>query len=146
MNHFMRETSREIGRLSGRINVHWGGPHHRSVVTSPLGYMHVYKYIYRNPVKARLCRSAIDWQFSSLRLHLGLKRGILPLDPDELLLSDAQNVFNWIDQDFEPGEDDWIRRALRKAEFDLAMDPGSRNPIRLEEWDSVPFDLRNYKK
>lgn len=35
MNYFMRETSREVSRLSGRINQTYGGRHHKSVVHTP---------------------------------------------------------------------------------------------------------------
>jgi REP element-mobilizing transposase RayT len=56
MAFFMRETSREIIRRAGRINQAWGGPYSGSMLTQNSYFLNAYKYVYRNPVKAGLCR------------------------------------------------------------------------------------------
>ncbi len=71
MRYFMRETSREITFVSGRINQTYGSRFHRSLLHSPLYYLHAYKYLYRNPVEAGLCELVEEYKFSSLQGLLG---------------------------------------------------------------------------
>jgi putative transposase len=146
MEWFMRETSREIGRRSGQINKIWGGPYFSSIIKSPLYFLHAYKYVYRNPVKADLCRSVLDYPYSTLQMLLGSNHGILPNMSDETLFNDLEETLKWLDQPFDHVEDESIKRALRKKEFKLRKHPDSRNPLLLEDWNSVPFSLRNYRK
>jgi hypothetical protein len=45
---------------------------------------HLSRYIHLNPVRAGLVREPRDWEFSSYRDYLGLRRGTLPA-PDVVL-------------------------------------------------------------
>lgn len=81
MHLVMRGSSREISRLSGRINHLWGGSFFSSIIESPVHFLHAYKYNYRNPVVAGLCSRVEEYRWSSLQVLLGQKHGILPLAP-----------------------------------------------------------------
>lgn len=50
MYSFMKETTLEIQRCTGRINKIFGGRYKGSMITSYSYLVNVYKYIYRNPV------------------------------------------------------------------------------------------------
>ena len=55
MQYFMRETSRCIAHESRRINHVYGGRYFRCEIGNFHYFTHTYKYIYRNPVEAKLC-------------------------------------------------------------------------------------------
>lgn len=139
MEYFLRETSKEIGRLSGRINRIWGAPFFNSVIRNPLYYLQAYKYIYRNPVRAGLCEKVESYPYSSLAMLLGVRHGILPLACDDTLFcGEPGEILEWLNTDFSAIENESISAALRKKEFKLRKDPSSRNPLLLESWSSVP--------
>lgn len=139
MEYFMRESSREISRLAGRINRLWGGPYHSSVINNPLYFLQCYKYVYRNPVKAKLASSVIDYPFSTLPSLIGQGRSILTLEEDCTLFEDVEGTLKWLDFPFQAEDEESIRRGLKRKEFYLAKDRKNLNkPSRLESWDSVP--------
>lgn len=119
MNYFMRETSRVLSRSSGRINQTYGGRYFRSVIQRPHYLDHVYKYVYRNPVEAGLCKSVEEYEYSTLQIRLGMRNGIIPLVPDPLLEKNPESTLRWLNQ--SPKAEDLvdIRKALKKPEFKL---------------------------
>lgn len=139
MEYFMRETSREIGRKSGRINKIWGGPYHSVVVETVLHYYHAYKYIYCNPVKDNLISRPEDYQFSTLRMLLGQEGNITPLEYDFTFFGDVEGTMKWLNQPYRKKHWDEIRRALKRKRFRLALDKSNKNKSWLENWESVPF-------
>src|SRR5262245_15287967 len=82
MNYFMGQTSKEINKRAKRINQMHGCRYYRSLISRPLYAMHVYKYVYRNPVKANLCQSVESAEYSTLPMFLGSKPFELPLLAD----------------------------------------------------------------
>src|SRR5690606_37384226 len=67
MRYLLTEVNRRIRKISGRINHIFGGRYKRSVVTDPVHWAYVYKYIHRNPVKAGICERAEQYPYSTLR-------------------------------------------------------------------------------
>lgn len=121
MNTFMRETSKEMNRLSGRINRVWGGPFHSSIISNPRYYLYAYKYNYRNPVAAGICRKVEDYPWSTLQILLGQKRGIIPLEKDETLFPDVEGALGWLNESYEEQEAQSIRHALGKKVFKFPL-------------------------
>ncbi len=70
-------------------------------VTNIAQYLNCYKYVYRNPVEARLSTKVEEYRFSSLHGLLGKSELITPvIDP----LSITQNpikILNWLNNYFE---------------------------------------------
>lgn len=125
MEYFMRETSREIGRRSGRINKIWGGPYHTSIMSDPRYVQDAYKYVYRNPVAAGLCTRVEEYGFSSLRILLGFERGIIPLVDDGMIFSRrTEETLEWLNQENRAQQNLLIRAALRKRNFEFAKQRG----------------------
>ena len=137
MEFFMRETSKEIGRLSGRINKIWGCPYHSSVIKSAIYFLHAYKYVYRNPIKAKLVSSVFEYPFSSLQVLLGHQQSIIPLEHDDTLFSDLDSTLRWLDEAFDSEDEVSIQRGLRKCVFQLRQNPHSRGSSSLEDWESA---------
>ena len=120
MAYFMRATSLEFSRLTRRTNQWYGGRHFRCVITKPQYYLHAYKYVYRNPVKAGLVERVEDYPFSTLSGLLGLRHFYIPLVEDLTLSSNVEEVLIWLNQAPKDQDEQAVRRALRKREFVLA--------------------------
>jgi len=121
MNYFMRETSREITRLSCRINQTYGARHHKSMIDSYHYFMNVYKYIYRNPVRAKLSKFVEAYPYSTLAGLCGLRKLVIPLEPDILIFNpDFQlDILNWLNTKPKPEHEAEIRKGLRHPTFTL---------------------------
>ena len=130
MGYFMRETSREFGRVSGRINRIYGRPYHASLLNSYHYYLNAYKYVYRNPVDAGLCHRAEEYRFSTLHSLLGQSHTIIPVLEDTLLHGDVERELNWINTSY-PEEQirQTIRKALRRRVFVFPKVRGKPHPM-----------------
>jgi len=129
MSWFMRETSRGLTRAGNRINQSYGGRYFRSVIGSPLYYMHAYKYVYLNPVKAGLVQHPWDYPFSTLHGLLGQGHIMIPLIEDTTLFGDVEGTLKWLER--MPDEESWdsVGHALWRPTFWLAKRSGRANPL-----------------
>ena len=135
MNYLLRESSKEQNRYSGRINQTWGGPYHKTLVNTYHYYMNVYKYIYRNPVRARLCDRVEEYPYSTLSGLCGNSKLIIPLEEDTLLFDPEFNMrtFRWLNTPSCPKDEAEVRRALRRNVFELPLDRQTRLTSHLEK-------------
>lgn len=133
MNYFMRETSRCISSDSNRINQVYGAPHFKCLIHNYHYYLHAYKYVYRNPVEAGLCKRVEDYAFSSLSGLVGLSTLQFPVENDLILFPDFEPTIKWLNEGYKKNYKDWIGRALRHSEFTLPNPRfGSENPLELD--------------
>ncbi|XGC81379.1 transposase [Bdellovibrio bacteriovorus] len=123
MRYFMRETSREITFLSGRINQTYGSRFHRSLLSTPLYYLHAYKYLYRNPVTAGICEKVQEYPFSSMQGLLGNCWLDVPVTEDDnwANLSNREQTLTWLNQAPSPELMEEVRKALKHPEFKLPI-------------------------
>lgn len=130
MQWLLGQTSRELTRSADRINQTFGGRHFKSVISSNHYFMHAYKYLYLNPVRAGLCWRSEDYKFSTLHGLLGQSHLSIPVIEDTLLFSDPTWTLDWINQ--MPSDENWeaVRKGLRWREFKLAKE--GRAPHQLE--------------
>jgi putative transposase len=117
MNFFMRETSTKISRAAGRINQTYGGRYGRSMIIDYRYFVTVYKYVYRNPVRANICKNIEDYPFSSLYGLLGKAPLVIPVLKDPILFTPGfnQTNFNWLNAPTNPEDDLELQQALRKS-------------------------------
>lgn len=132
MLYFMRETSKEITRLSGRINQTYGSRNHKTRITNYHHFMNTYKYIYQNPIRAKLCTNAEDYPFSTLN---GLCRGsklTIPVDEDLLFnpLFD-EGLLTWLNTPIEERDLRDMRLALKHSEIQFLADKNTGVKSRL---------------
>jgi REP element-mobilizing transposase RayT len=134
MNYFMRETSREITRISGRINQTYGARYHKSLISNHHYFMNAYKYVYRNPVRAELCTRTQEYPFSSLAGLCGQSHLAFPVEEDNLLFAPTfqDSTLNWLNQTPNVEEENDIRRALRHSQFELGVSKETGQSNRLE--------------
>lgn len=109
MQYFMRESSRHISTSAGHINQVYGNRVYRSRIDQYYHYINIYKYIYRNPVEAHLCKNVIDYKYSTLRGLIGLDRLTLRIEEDLIL-------FNGRIEHLE-SELAWLNKAPEKSYY-----------------------------
>lgn len=132
MKYLMNNTSLDISRRARRINQTFGGRYFRSMITKDHHFTHAYKYIYRNPVSAGLCRRVEDYPFSTLRGLLGLSRLQIPIADDPLLFNDPAAHLKWLNKAPLPSNHKVIYDAMKRGRFSLRLTPRSGEPHRLE--------------
>ena len=120
MNYFMREVSKAIGNDSGNINQTFGGPYHWSVIRNQLYYQHAYKYVYRNPVDAGMCKRAEEYKYSTLRRLLGWDHLPFPAFDNLGLITNPGEQLEWLNSPY-PHEDfiEDIETALSHPECEF---------------------------
>jgi putative transposase len=67
MEYFNRRLSQRIRMSSGARNHKFANRYAATVVDSKAYLYSVYRYIYQNPVRAKLCQQCIDYPYTSLR-------------------------------------------------------------------------------
>jgi hypothetical protein len=83
--------------------------------------MNTYKYIYRNPVRAKICNDVVEYPYSTLHGLLGLRRMIIPMAEDTLLFKGEldESHLLWLNTPSIAEHEDEMRRALRRSVFKL---------------------------
>jgi putative transposase len=119
MRYLMTEVSRSIGQTAGRINQTFGGRFHRSLIDNDLYFAQVYKYVYRNPIRAGICEKAEDYKFSTLPGLLGKQAVAIPLEEDIFLFqnNNAEKYLRWLNQNPAEHIEERIKKALKKSHF-----------------------------
>jgi putative transposase len=132
MRYFMTLTSSEIAKMTGRINHVYGGRYKWSLITNPVHYANVYRYVYQNPLRAGICKSIVDYKFCSYtdnRLKVDPIEGFSEHLPISKLESDI-----WIDSLISEEGIKLIRQAVKKTTFKYSRDPKSKLPITGKEY------------
>jgi putative transposase len=117
MRYFMRETSRVIGFESNRINHIYGGPYHSSLIDDSNYYFSVYKYILRNPIKAKICKNVEDYKFSTLHGLLGKSKLHITIIGNNELFENPYRTLKWLNDPPPSEKDDVIASALKRGVF-----------------------------
>jgi len=128
MRWFMRETSRTLTREGNRLNMTYGGRYFRSILDSDQYFLHAYKYVYLNPVRAGFAGSVLNYRYSSLPCVLGLYP--LPFAVhDETLLSSVDETLAWLEKIPERRNWDSVQKALRRRVFRLGKVDTKPHPL-----------------
>lgn len=131
LNHFMRETAREMSRLSGRSNQTYGSRNHKTVVESSHYFLNAYKYVYRNPVKAGLSGRVEEYRYSTLAGLLGFQQLVIPVVEDTILFPELfdESAIAWLNTAPDIQHEEEVRRALRKPKFAFAKRNGMSSTL-----------------
>ncbi|MGZ3687375.1 MAG: transposase [Bdellovibrionota bacterium] len=134
MNWFNGALTRSINGLSGRSGHLFGGPYYRSIIRSSAYFTHAHKYVYRNPVKAKLCTLVEEYPWSTLSGLVG--NGVLPFPLFHsrsglglsLIPANMDDYLAWLNRPFPNEAELLIRRGLRTNEFSKILDRATRRP------------------
>lgn len=127
MQILMREASRKINDIAGRINHVFGGPYKWCIIRNDNHYMQAYRYIYQNPIRAGLCQKVEEYRFSTIHYLANKKALPFPIYP----LQNA-GLNEWLNHTLDNEENDCMRRALRRREFKFSLKNSKRTlPTKL---------------
>lgn len=132
MLYFMRETSKRISKTADRINQTYGSRYFKSGLKTYHYYLHAYKYIYRNPIDARLELFVQNYRYSTLNGLLGLSHLYIPIIEDSLLFDHINETLNWLNQKPKLDHKAAIQKALKKPFFEIPRDRKTRKLHDLE--------------
>ncbi|MFL5783104.1 MAG: transposase [Bacteriovoracaceae bacterium] len=113
MYFFMKKITVSIQKYTGRINRVFGGRYKGCLIQDENYLFNVYKYIYRNPVRAGLCQRIEDYRYSSWKKD--------SFEIENLFFSQkwSSGELKWLNEDFEKELSNKIKFSLHKTVFDL---------------------------
>ena len=116
MQRFLRSTSIKINSQSKTINHLWGGRYKWTLIDSEFYYFQVYRYIYQNPIRAKICERVEDYDYSTLINSVLPVRKLTgpPFDKEE-------NKLAWLNEKYSEEDQGLIRLGLRKHQFDVSQ-------------------------
>ncbi len=119
MYFFMKEVTREMQKRTGRINKIFGGRYKGCLIDNPKYLLNVYKYIYRNPIAARVTERAEQYPFSTFAFQI--EDRALPISLDQIM---PMNIavsslveLEWVNSTFEDMEVESLKWGLTRSRF-----------------------------
>ena len=121
---FQTSLAKTINLYTERVNHLWGGCYKAQAIWDPLHYAIAYKYVLRNPVKARIIRKPEFYTFSSLNQILGQSPCRIPLTPHPLdfcglIPDEICSELNWLNIPFRNEVETALERTLKRKVFKL---------------------------
>ncbi|MEK6624710.1 MAG: hypothetical protein AABY86_07070 [Bdellovibrionota bacterium] len=118
---FANAFTRAVQAETGRINHIFGGRYKWNLIEDQKYFYQAYKYLYLNPVRAGLCKSVIDYPFSSLSVCRSLK-----ITDPIISQHGREKIISWIDNSFSTEQMQCLKRSFVKKRFQIAVDPIKR--------------------
>lgn len=114
MHQLMRNTSQRIRRQSQTSSPLWGGRYRWSLIESQNHYHQVYKYIFRNPIRAKMVTKVEHYPFSTLNETPLPIHSYIPLS-----FAGEEGERLWLNEPFDKEAEGLIKLGLRKQYFDV---------------------------
>ena len=139
MQFFIQSITKKLNTHSGRIGRVFGARYHWSMIDHEQYYDCALKYVYRNPVKAKLVDRVENYSYSTLRKTLEMSTEYFRLFPPEGHLhlipnNDDFRFIRWLNQPFENEQYLAIRSALSKTIFIPPKMGWKKRPLILERF------------
>jgi len=121
MNVFISSVTKTANLLSARSGHLFGGPYYWSLVNNSRYFGHVYKYVYRNPVRAKLCSRVEEYPFSTLSGLLGSSPLPFPLYFTKIGMeiafptAETHLHLNWLNKPFPKDAEVLIQKGCESA-------------------------------
>lgn len=130
MAYFQKQTSRQIVKKANRINNLWAQRFKRTRLTNIDHLMNTYKYVYQNPVRAKLVTRCEFYRFSSLSGLIGQRHLIVPLEYDFIFFDTfREECLCWLNKPIEQQDVESMRVALKKTSFKYPNIRKRSNPL-----------------
>ena len=124
MYFFMKDVTLKIQQRTGRINKIFGGRYKGSLINNFNYLANAYRYIYQNPIRARIVDRAEDYPFSSVN-----KLGHQTLFVESVLSNEIKSELEWINRRFSNTEARCIQKALKKTVFEYPKERSTGRTI-----------------
>lgn len=116
MMSFMKRTADEVNRKTNSINHLWGTRYKWSVIEAQPYYYQVYKYIYQNPLRAKIVNRAENYPYSSL-----VRKTPFPLHSFlPFAFGGSKGELMWINDIFKEDQSSAIKAGLRKGQYEIS--------------------------
>ena len=129
MFFFMKDVTRDLHKVTGRINRIFGGRYKGCLIKDSRYLMNVYKYIYRNPVAAGLTDRVEEYPYTSFARELPIV--LDPIMPMNLAVSSLVER-DWLNSSFQEEEMESVRWGLTRSQFRYKKDRSYRRLIEPE--------------
>lgn len=139
MNFFLTNTSKKISGFARKKNHLYGSRYYWNIADTPAKYAIFYKYIYRNPVKAKICESVRNYPWSTL-VNPFWKFKLVGKSSHDLFipLTKVQQI-NWINEEPEPELEKGIGAQLKKPGIFKA--PKGRTKMVMDIYSYLDADM-----
>ena len=132
MEYLLRETARTINRTSSRINHLYGSPYKWSIIYTFHYYKHAFKYVCRNPVKAKMAKRVEEYPYSTLQgpyfnATFPFKLELTSFEEKYAGDTPLSAKLDWLNLNYEPREYDFVYKAIRRREFRFCLQKTSRH-------------------
>ena len=124
MSYCLTNLSKFLNQRNESINHIFGTRYSATVIESEKHLLNVIRYIYQNPIRAKICRTVKDYPYSSLPLYSGISNNGLIISPDEStkqffsLGYDGRKMWmDWLSTIYNTEECNIIRQSLKKSRF-----------------------------
>lgn len=115
MQKFMRSVSMTITRRARSQNHLWGGRYRWSIIESQTHYYQVYRYIYQNPLRARIVSKVEDYPYSTLKPVPFPVHSFVPLS-----FAGMEGELLWLNERYDQEDVELIKLGLRRHQFDVS--------------------------
>lgn len=126
MMQFSSMVSRRLTKLGNRLNHTFVGRYFRTILHQPNYYLNTYKYNYRNPVTAGICKRVQDYPYSTLNAKLGGSKLLCPILYDDTLFSNVEDALDWLNTNPGLNKTNAVRHALTKQFFSPSQNVKSK--------------------
>ena len=119
MCFLLREVSRDVRHNADRINQVFAERFKRTLIEDEAYYINTLRYVYQNPVRAKIVQRVEDYPFSSLRWILGWDAMRVPTS-DGRIISAPDMKLGWLNSPVHSYDSNAIRVALKKPKFAIS--------------------------
>lgn len=126
---FMGQTSRRLAREGNRINETFAGRNFKCILQHPNYFLNAYKYNYRNPVSAGICKNVESYPYSTLQAVMKLAPQTIPLVADFTYFADPKGTLKWLNETPSAEKLEAVRFGLRHQFFESKKNRSFNKPI-----------------
>lgn len=132
MHRFAGRVSQRLNEKGNRINETFAGRHFKTVLDHPNYFLNAYKYNYRNPVEAGLCRVVEEYPYSTLYGLLGQSKLLIPVTPYPAFIDKLEDELLWLNEKPNEVHMEAVRFALKRPHFRAKKARSSNKTIMSE--------------
>ena len=127
LQQFNHRSSIRLTKEGNRINQTFAGRHFKCIVQDEFYFRCVYKYNYRNPVKANICEKVEDYPYSTLQGLLGIVPVKIPvIDP---IFENPIETLKWLNAKPDDDKLEAVRFGLKRQFFEPKRQRNNGRPI-----------------
>lgn len=127
MYEFNKRIGQEIRYKTNRLNQVFGGKYKWCLIKSQKYFLNCYRYVYQNPLRAKIVKDCSHYPFSTLYYLYNRKPFIIPLN-DKYGFKDDFSL-SWLNEKVDDKEIESIKFAFKKPILDKLINRQTRKPL-----------------